>query len=327
MRGNLLSPIVLKKDLEGKVFDIQSYSVHDGPGCRTLVFLSGCPLRCAWCANPEGFENRISMLYRAMKCVNRARGCTRCIEKCPEQAITVSDDAEVPLQIDWDKCGRCTSLDCIEACLSEAFVPAAKVYRVSQLMRIFSRDRHYWAGRGGVTFSGGDPLCQKDFLVAVLAACKDAYIHTAIETSGFFDKETYLNVMKYIDFAFQDLKHMDSAKHKEKTGVPNEQILANISALAKSNWSGRLILRSPVIAGFNDTRENMAAIADFMHSVGLEEFNLLPFHRLGDSKWKSCGMAYPYRLYETTPIEKMQEMQKILLEQGIKAYIGADTPF
>lgn len=157
--------------------------------------------------------------------------------------------------------------------------------------------------------------------------CRNAYIHTAIETSGFFPQETYLTTMKYVDFAFNDLKHMDSDKHKEKTGVPNELILANIAALAQSDWPGRLVLRSPVIEGFNDSKENMAAIAEFMHSVGLTEFNLLPFHRLGDSKWKSCGMVYPYSMYEATPPEKLEALQKVLLDLGIKAYVGSDTPF
>lgn len=292
-----LSPIGVQQDLSGRIFDIQSYSVHDGPGCRTLVFLSGCPLRCEWCANPEGLENRVRTLFRVMKCINRTQGCTRCIPKCPHQAISISDEKEIPLAIDWEKCRHCESHECVDACLQEAFVPASRDMKVSELMKIFDRDRHYWSGKGGATFSGGDPMYQKDFLQAVLKECRNAYIHTAIETSGFFPQETYLTTMKYVDFAFNDLKHMDSDKHKEKTGVPNELILANIAALAQSDWSGRLVLRSPVIEGFNDSKENMAAIAEFMHSVGLTEFNLLPFHRLGDSKWKSCGMVYPYSMY------------------------------
>lgn len=322
-----LSPIGVQQDLSGRIFDIQSYSVHDGPGCRTLVFLSGCPLRCEWCANPEGLENRVRTLFRVMKCINRTQGCTRCIPKCPHQAISISDEKEIPLAIDWEKCRHCESHECVDACLQEAFVPASRDMKVSELMKIFDRDRHYWSGKGGATFSGGDPMYQKDFLQAVLKECRNAYIHTAIETSGFFPQETYLTTMKYVDFAFNDLKHKDSDKHKEKTGVPNELILANIAALAQSDWSGRLVLRSPVIEGFNDSKENMAAIAEFMHSVGLTEFNLLPFHRLGDSKWKSCGMVYPYSMYEATPPEKLEALQKVLLDLGIKAYVGSDTPF
>lgn len=262
-----------------------------------------------------------------MKCINRTQDCTRCIPKCPHQAISIIDEKEIPLAIDWEKCRHCESHECVDACLQEAFVPASRDMKVSELMKIFDRDRHYWSGKGGATFSGGDPMYQKDFLQAVLKECRNAYIHTAIETSGFFPQETYLTTMKYVDFAFNDLKHMDSDKHKEKTGVPNGLILANIAALAQSDWPGRLVLRSPVIEGFNDSKENMAAIAEFMHSVGLTEFNLLPFHRLGDSKWKSCGMVYPYSMYEATPPEKLEALQKVLLDLGIKAYVGSDTPF
>ena len=207
-----LSPIGVQQDLSGRIFDIQSYSVHDGPGCRTLVFLSGCPLRCEWCANPEGLENRVRTLFRVMKCINRTQGCIRCIPKCPHQAISISDEKEIPLAIDWEKCRHCESHECVDACLQEAFVPASRDMKVSELMKIFDRDRHYWSGKGGATFSGGDPMYQKDFLQAVLKECRNAYIHTAIETSGFFPQETYLTTMKYVDFAFNDLKHMDSDK-------------------------------------------------------------------------------------------------------------------
>ena len=212
-----LSPIGVQQDLSGRIFDIQSYSVHDGPGCRTLVFLSGCPLRCEWCANPEGLENRVRTLFRVMKCINRTQGCIRCIPKCPHQAISISDEKEIPLAIDWEKCRHCESHECVDACLQEAFVPASRDMKVSELMKIFDRDRHYWSGKGGATFSGGDPMYQKDFLQAVLKECRNAYIHTAIETSGFFPQETYLTTMKYVDFAFNDLKHMDSDNHKYKT--------------------------------------------------------------------------------------------------------------
>lgn len=324
-----LSPMGKQNDLVGEIFDIQAYSVHDGPGCRTLVFLSGCPLRCEWCANPEGLEKRNRNLYRVTKCIHRTRNCERCIAACPHQAVASNPDldSEIPLLIDWDKCYQCTTLECTQACLEDAFKVCSKKYTVRELLAIFNRDRHFWAGKGGVTFSGGEPMYQYEFLQAVLKSCREVYIHTAIETSGFASREVYLNTMNLIDFAFNDLKHIDSAKHQEKTGVSNEQILGNIEALARSNWPGRLVLRSPIIEDFNDTAENMLGIAEFMKRVGLEEFNLLPFHRLGDSKWKQCGMEYPYTFYEATPPEKLRALQKILLDQGIKAYVGSSTPF
>ena len=132
-----LSPIGVQQDLSGRIFDIQSYSVHDGPGCRTLVFLSGCPLRCEWCANPEGLENRVRTLFRVMKCINRTQDCTRCIPKCPHQAISISDEKEIPLAIDWEKCRHCESHECVDACLQEAFVPASRDMKVFRTMKNF----------------------------------------------------------------------------------------------------------------------------------------------------------------------------------------------
>lgn len=325
----ILSPMGSQYDIKGRIFDIQSYSVHDGPGCRTLVFLSGCPLRCEWCANPEGMENKPRNLFRVSKCLNRAQGCTRCIKACPHNAISVNEDpdSEIPLNINWEYCAKCESLACTTGCLVEAFIPCNREISVAELLKIFSRDRRYWGERGGVTFSGGDPLSQTEFLLTILKACKDVYIHTAIETSGCFPTETYLKVMQHVDFLFNDLKHMDPEKHKEKTGVSNELILKNISTLANSGWKGRLVLRSPVIEDFNDTEENMVAIAEFMNKNGLKEFNLLPFHRLGDSKWKQCGMEYPYSFYEATPEDKMEKLANVLRSYGIKAYVGSNTPF
>ncbi|MDY2777406.1 MAG: 4-hydroxyphenylacetate decarboxylase activase, partial [Collinsella sp.] len=287
---NLSAPFTAEdKSLKGRIFDIQAYSVHDGPGCRTLIFFSGCPFRCKWCCNPESFRNRQGRLYRSTKCLNiEGKPCLRCLKACPYGAVSDAsiEDPEHPVRFDYDKCDSCTTFECVDACLAGALEYISKEYTVDEIMRILARDRHYWSGHGGVTFSGGDPMCQSKFLIAVLKRCRDAYIHTAIETEGGCDVDTYLSVMSYIDFAFNDLKHMDPDKHKEFTGVSNEGVLANIRALAKSDWPGRLVLRSPIIEGFNDTEENFHAIGEFMNEVGLTEFNILPFHRLGVTKWE-----------------------------------------
>lgn len=318
------------KTLKGRIFDIQAYSVHDGPGCRTLVFLAGCPLRCAWCCNPESFENRQGRLYKATKCLNRnERPCLRCAAACPRHAV--SDDSKThpdrPVAFDEERCATCTTFECAQACRAAALELISQEYSVDELMRILSRDRHYWSGNGGVTFSGGDPLMQREFLRAVLKHCRKAYIHTAIETEGAVDTATYLEIMDYIDFAFNDLKHMDSDIHKKFTGVANEQILKNIQALAESDWPGRLVLRAPVIEGFNDTAENFDAIGAFMEDVGLTEFNILPFHRLGVTKWEQRGMAYRYADAAPTKPEKLSELKSILEGHGISCYVGSDTPF
>ena len=210
-------------EAKGLLFDIQSFSVHDGPGCRTTLFFMGCPLRCTWCANPEGWESRSRMLYRATKCTHKAAGCVRCIKSCPHQALSVDGVGISPIVIDRSCCTPCTTFECTKACLQEAMVICGKWRSVSDLMKILNRDRHYWGSSGGVTCSGGDALVQMDFLTALLKSCREAYIHTALETSACFVRERFLAAMKYVDFAFIDIKHMDPVKHLEQTGVSNEQ--------------------------------------------------------------------------------------------------------
>ena len=316
--------------LKGRIFDIQAYSVHDGPGCRTLVFLAGCPFRCAWCCNPESFQNRQGRIWRATKCLNKeGKPCLRCAKACPYGAVSdvSAEDPEHPVRFDYTLCRACKTFECVDACLAEALELTSKEYSVDELMHILSRDRHYWNGSGGVTFSGGDPMVQSEFLIAVLKRCRATYIHTAIETEGGVDTKTYLEVMSYIDFAFNDLKHMDTEKHKEFTGVGNERVLANIRALATSDWPGRLVLRAPIIEGFNDTVENFHAVGEFMHEVGLTEFNILPFHRLGVSKWEQLGLDYAYADAHPTPPDKLAELKRALESHGVTCYVGSDTPF
>lgn len=165
------------------------------------------------------------------------------------------------------------------------------------------------------------------FYAGGVGACRDAYIHTAVETSAYIESGAFLELMKFVDWAFIDIKHMDPEKHKIGTGVSNELILSNIALLARSGWSGRLIIRMPVIPGFNDDDENILKTAEFLRQVGLVEMNILPFHRLGDSKWSQLGEVYPYRDYEGTPEEKMAHLQRLLLDQQIACYVGSETPF
>ncbi|KPL83153.1 MFS transporter [Thermanaerothrix daxensis] len=317
---------------KGLIFDIQGYSVHDGPGCRTLVFLKGCPLDCAWCSNPEGKLFKPEIMYRATKCTYLTQGCERCITACPEGAIqknlSGNGDQEIaPLVLDRSKCQHCRDLDCVALCYFEALKVCGRWYSVSELMRVLKRDQQYWGGMGGVTFSGGEPLMQRRFMRAVLEACRDAYIHIAVETSAYIEPGAFLELMRFVDWAFIDIKHMDPEKHRAGTGVSNELILSNIALLARSGWSGRLIIRMPVIPGFNDDDENILKTAEFLREVGLVEMNILPFHRLGDSKWTQLGAVYPYRDYEGTPEEKMAHLQKLLLDQQIACYVGSETPF
>jgi len=315
------------QELKGLVFDVQGHSVHDGPGCRSLVFLSGCPLRCEWCANPEGQELKQQVMYQAKKCKYVDHNCRRCISACPYNAISESGDPEKPIVLDRSKCRECTTYDCTEACIHESLNLSGKWMTVSELMDIINRDRRFWGDGGGVTFTGGDPFMQKEFLTAILKKCKEAMIHTAVETSAQVDTESFLNAFQYLDFAFIDIKHMDPDKHREATGVNNKLILKNIAALAASGWPGTLVIRIPIIEGFNDSDENITATAEFLNKIGLDIVNILPFHRLGDSKYNQLGMKYKYSDREGTPDEVMKRVQKIFLDHNIGCFIGHNTPF
>lgn len=313
----------------GLVFDIQSFSVHDGPGCRTSVFLMGCPLRCEWCANPEGFEKKTRVMFRSSKCIAHEYSCTRCLAACPKQGITLERGqfTQWPIQVDWRECEDCEELACTNACLKEALVKCGRQIAVPELLRILNRDRKFWGPGGGVTFSGGEPLYQGDFLLAALQGCQAAYIHTAVETTAFAKTELFLEIMQHVDFAFLDNKHMDSDQHKGKTGVGNELIHYNIRALAASNWAGRGVVRMPVIPDFNDTQENVMNLIVFMKDVGLNEVNLLPFHPLGESKWRQCGMIYPYGQQGACEVEVLVGMAKLFRQANIECYLGSETPF
>ncbi|HWQ41487.1 MAG TPA: 4-hydroxyphenylacetate decarboxylase activase [Desulfosporosinus sp.] len=308
---------------KGLISSIESYTVHDGPGCRTTIFMAGCPLQCEWCANPETWDLRQKILYTAQKCQS-GNGCTRCLDGCPHSALEYQDGK---LAIDWRKCKHCKTFDCTMVCHTEALRVCGKWYSEEQLMERINLDRDFWGSDGGITFSGGEPFSQPEFIKAILTRCTQRYIHTAIETSAYTDCTTFLDIMQLIDFAFIDIKHMDTALHKQKTGVDNIPVLENIKVLVNSGWAGRLVLRTPVIESYNDSTENMAASAAFMQSVGLREINLLPFHRLGESKWQQLERRYQYQSCNPTSEEKMAELQSVFENAGLLCYVGTNTPF
>lgn len=319
------------EEVKGLVFDIQGYSVHDGPGGRTLVFMKGCPLSCEWCSNPEGMRAAQDIMFRNTKCVHIKNGCSRCLQACPHGAISVNPDyaSEDDPQLLFDRrlCNQCTGHECLEVCYFEGIRHCGEWKTVPDLMHIFHRNRHYWGANGGVSFSGGEPLLQARFVQTVLEACRQEKMHTAVETTAFIQPEVFLNCMQFVDFAFIDVKHMNSHHHREKTGVPNELIHKNLAALAASDWHGRLILRMPLIAGYNDGEENIQAIAEFMNHLGLVEINVLPFHRLGDSKWNQLGKEYAYRDCSPSDQDQLYAIQDLFLNQRIACYVGSETPF
>ncbi len=307
----------------GLIFDIQGYSVHDGPGCRTLVFMSGCPLSCPWCANPEGQLLQPRLMYRHNICIQHH---FRCITACPHGAVSKTGSLPT-LAFDRTRCEPCDQMVCVNACLSEALQVSGKIYSIDSIMKTLHRDQGYWGDHGGVTFTGGEPLMQADFLTGVLKKCRSAYIHTAVETSGYTSRSNLLAMLKWTDWLFVDLKHMDPERHRQYTGVSNSLILKNLAAIASSGWKGRLILRVTVVPGFNDTDDNMVKTARFAKATGLTEINLLPFHRLGESKYEQLGIPYSYQSHPSPEKKALTTYQQIFETNGLTCYVDSETPF
>ncbi len=310
-----------KAERKGLVFDIQGHSVHDGPGTRTTVFLAGCPLECVWCCNPEGLFTKPVVVRREIKC----KHCGRCIEACPKHAITIDESGTAVF--DRALCDVCTTHECVKSCYHEALEVSGKWMTVDDLMAVFKRDRAFWGARGGVTFSGGEPLRQKEFILEVLRRCKEDRLHTAIETTACLSKSYFLQALQFVDWMFVDIKQMDPEKHKELTGVSNELILGNIRAVATSDWPGFMVVRIPVIPGCNDSEENIRATAKFVKEIGLEVINLLPFHRLGESKYRQLGKTYAFQETQGLPVEALEPLKRVVEGEGLTCYTGWQTPF
>ncbi|MBR3593633.1 MAG: glycyl-radical enzyme activating protein [Clostridia bacterium] len=256
-------------NVRGRIFDIQRFSVHDGPGVRTIVFLKGCPLRCRWCCNPE------SQSYE--------------IEKMTQNGTVKTVGRDVT---------------------------------VEEVMQTVIKDRIYYRrSGGGLTLSGGEMLMQPEFALALLKAAKQNGITTAVESTAFAPFSTIEKLLPYIDTFLMDIKHIDSAKHKEYTTKPNELILENALRIAKSGT--HLIVRTPVIPGFNDTADEIAAIARFASSLpGVNEMHILPYHRIGQDKYAGLSREYTLAHLTPPPTEQMEGLLKVVCSYGLEGKIG-----
>ncbi|MBE6537282.1 MAG: glycyl-radical enzyme activating protein [Ruminococcaceae bacterium] len=267
--------------IEGNIFDIQRFSVHDGPGIRTTVFFKGCPLNCIWCHNPESQAVSKSLAYYENKCV----GCGACKEACPKDCHSVLKDGHV---IDRDKCLLCSK--CVEACPFGALEMFGKTATVSSIIEEVARDKTFYKNSGGgMTVSGGEPLMQGDFLVELLKKAKEEGIHTCIETSGFGAEKTVRAAAEYTDIFLFDIKATDDEKHRELTGVPFAPIKKNLLLLDSIGKS--IVLRCPLVPGVNTDEEHIKEIAKL--AVSLEnviEVNVMAYHTLGNGKYDALDM-------------------------------------
>lgn len=307
----------------GIVFNIQRFSVHDGPGIRTTVFLKGCTLHCFWCHNPEGIRLKPEIQFYPDRCI----GCGACLEACEHGAQVLKDGVHVYVR---ENCVMCEK--CVDDCFSGALELTGTVVTVDEVMEEVLADRAFYANSGGgVTLSGGEPLLQADFSRAILQRSKAEGLHTAIETCGNYAWSHLESVLPWVDLVMMDLKHMDSASHRDATGVPNERTLKIAEGLMRRGKPVRF--RNPVIPAVNDTLEAIGEIAAYVRrlsdlriatnaetgaDVPPPVLGLLRFHRLAADKYRSLGLEYRASSLEAPSLEHMDSLRDVARSYGIE---------
>jgi len=297
----------------GIIFDIEKFSIHDGPGIRTTVFLKGCPLSCWWCHNPESQALDREMWFWERRCIR----CGACLEACTQGAILLSGDSVITDGTVCDVCGNCA-----QVCQAEAREIVGRRVTVAEVMAEIEKDIVFYdESGGGVTFSGGEPLMQPDFLQALLQACKETEIHTAVDTSGFVAWKTLQRISGNVNLFLYDLKLMDDERHRQSTGVSNELVLSNLKAL--SSQGSQIAVRVPIIPGVNDDSENISKIGAFVASLAhVPSISILPYHKAGADKY--ARLKKTYALPETQPPSEasMAEIAAALQGFGLQVKIG-----
>lgn len=291
-----------KVDKTGLIFNIMKYSISDGPGIRTTVFLKGCPLNCLWCHNPEGQSARKELVFNRDRCIQ----CGACLAHCPVAGAQGS----------CLLCGKCAEL-----CCTGAREIIGQELTVSEVLAEIEKDIIFYdESGGGVTFSGGEPLLQAEFLLALLQACKEQGIRTAVDTTGFAPFSVLASAAQYTDFFLYDLKLMDNEEHLEYTGVPNQGILDNLVRLAECHQS--IAIRVPIIPGLTDTVGNLEAMATFLEPIPIRQVEILPYHNTAAGKYQRLGRTYPLAPLASPASREMEEAAAVLAAGGHKVIIG-----
>lgn len=294
----------------GIVFNVQKFSIHDGPGVRTTVFLKGCPLRCQWCANPESQLPGVQITYDEKKCLH----CGTCVRVCPEGALSV---IERRVRVDFRRCDGC--LACTRECPGHALGHEGEPKSVGEIVGICMQDAAFYEeSGGGVTISGGEGMSQPDFTEALAKALRSKGIHTAIETTGCVSAEVFRRLAPLFDLLLFDMKHYDALRHREGTGAGNERIVENML------WARRhglaVLPRIPVIPGFNSSLEDAAGLAALLHRIGFRRVQLLPFHQMGERKYELLNRDYAMKGVKALHPEDLTDYQNVFLGAGLDCF-------
>lgn len=316
----------MDREITGKTYDIQGFSVQDGPGIRTTVFLKGCPLRCPWCHSPESQEFKTELNWMSIRCIGLDK-CGKCLDICPNNAIhpgpatqsAAGDTVSYPI-VDKSLCGECGA--CAGACKAGALYMCGEDLTVGEVMKRLLRDKPFFdESGGGVTISGGECLCQPEFTISLLKMCKENEIHTAVDTTGYVRWEIIEKALPYTDLFLYDLKCMDSPLHKQVTGVPNELILDNARKIAAAG--GRFWIRIPVIPLINDSAGHFEMYSSFLSEIkgSVDIVQLLPYHKMGVSKHDRLLKNEKVFVAEPPSDELMQSLKTLVENTGLRARV------
>ena len=293
----------------GMIFNIQRFSIYDGPGARTTVFFKGCNLKCKWCHNPESIPAQKLLEFYPDKCI----GCGRCFTACPAEAHKFDSDG-VHI-IDRDECIRC--MKCVDSCFAEALISVGEVVTAEKIVKAVMTDCEYYKGSGGgVTFSGGECMQQIDFLSEIMAELHEKGIHTAVDTAGHQPWEKFEKILPYADMFLYDVKAAKSETHKLLTGVNNELILENLKKL--SDLNKRIWIRVPYIPGYNSME--MEEIAEILKGINAERIEIMPFHRLGEGKYRALGIENPGFECKVPEDQEIDSTVELFRSKGLNAY-------